>query len=76
MVDIGSTPVTAPETALIALRIMAIATDAGIMDMTMYMDASLEETKAVVVYNGGQNVRETKEIEKRPSCYRHKPKTG
>ena len=69
MVDIGNTPVTVPETALIALRIMVIATDAGIMDMTMCMDASSEETKAAVVYNGGHNVRETKKIEKRPSGY-------
>ena len=73
MVDIGSTPVIVPETALIALRIMAIATDAGIMDTTMFMDASSEETKAVAVYNGGTDVQEKKITEKRPSCYRHKP---
>lgn len=73
MVDIGSTPVIVPETALIALRIMAIATGAGIMDTTMFMDASSEETKAVAVYNGGTDVQEKKITEKRPSCYRHKP---
>lgn len=64
MVDIESIPGTVPETVQIVLRIMAIATDAGIMDMTMFTVVSSVEIKVVVVYNGGQMFGKKKKLRK------------
>ena len=46
-------PDIAPETVLIALRIMGIGMDDGIMDTTMSTVANLAVTRAMAACNGG-----------------------